>query len=407
MTRLSNFHLFLFISCLLLSGCKRDNPPATCGPDYEADPPGQWYFGDFHVHATGASNDTGGDSYPADIKQIAKQRGLDFVVLTDHSNSTGSDPTTSAEDPALFNLGPEFPYWDEAATLSDASFKMIDGNEISPRSLDSNPNLPTGHIGCLPMDLNTFDPNIAFIDRPRETVNGAQTIQQAKDAGCFAILNHPYGIFKWVTYDWTSYDYDAIEIWNGTLGFDQYDQFAHDAWVCDLLAGRDKVAVGGSDCHRVFTDPPGSTFDPSLGYPTTAVFATSLDWPSIMIGLQAGKTAIFEGDSRLFIDGYDASLCLKESTETKFIRLRGTFDATQPNGNVILKRSTSCNDPRPDHLTTPELTSEELLNQPITGGESFDIQVEIDGEPGVYTASVGAGPTETHYWALSRAIVIR
>src|SRR5690606_15787840 len=67
---------------------------------------GQWWAGDFHVHATGASNDTGGDSLPEDIAMVAQQRGLDFVVLTDHSNSTGSDPSTTDEDPLLFNMGP-------------------------------------------------------------------------------------------------------------------------------------------------------------------------------------------------------------------------------------------------------------------------------------------------------------
>lgn len=118
---------------LVLTACKKepsDSNSSRCVGQFEADLPGEWLLGDFHVHATGASNDTGGDSWPADIKRVAKERGLDFLVLTDHSNSTGSDASTTEEDPALFNQGPEFPYWDLCDSLSEAgTFLMIDGNE--------------------------------------------------------------------------------------------------------------------------------------------------------------------------------------------------------------------------------------------------------------------------------------
>jgi hypothetical protein len=154
----SVYYLFV-ITLVFFSACKKESTP-VCAHDWEVDPAGQWYRGDLHVHATDASNDTGGDSYPSDIKQKAQEAGLDFVVLTDHSNSTGSDPDTTYEDPALFNMGPEFPYWDSAAMLTDlGNFLMICGNELSPRHPGSE---PTGHIGCLPFNLNTFDQNYVF-----------------------------------------------------------------------------------------------------------------------------------------------------------------------------------------------------------------------------------------------------
>lgn len=401
--------IFFAISCLtivvLLSTCKDDESTPNCLPDFEADPPGRWYRGDFHVHATGASNDTGGDSYPPDIKAIAVERGLDFLVLTDHSNSTGSDPTTTEEDPALFNQGSEFPYWSTTESLSDDDFLMVNGNEISPVAEEDNLSQPTGHIGCIPMDLTTFDTTMVFIDRPRGTVTGAQTVQQAKDAGCFAILNHPYALTGWIAYDWTSYDYDAIEIWNGTIGYDNWDKAGRDIWLCDLLTGRQTVAVGGSDNHRVFTPVPGVALDPALAYPTTAVYAESLEWSAIMEALKAGQTMIFEGNSRLQIDAYNEQGCFNESGDSRWIRLRGRADENLETPKVLAFRFTGCEDFRPG-FESPVLTADTLLVQDVQANTDFDIQIPINGESGVYTAQVMGNPGQGHYWALGRAIVI-
>jgi len=397
--------LFLLIVVLLLSTCRDDESTPNCLPDFEADPPGRWYLGDFHVHATGASNDTGGDSYPPDIKTIALERGLDFLVLTDHSNSTGSDPTTTEEDPALFNRGSEFPYWSTTASLSDNDFLMISGNEISPVSEEDNTAQPTGHIGCIPMDLTTFDTTVVFIDRPRGTVTGAQTVQQAKDAGCFAILNHPYSLTPWIAYDWTSYDYDAIEVWNGTIGYDGWDKTGRDVWLCDLLAGRKTVAVGGSDNHRVFTPIPGVVLNPALAYPTTAVYTQSLEWNAIMEALKAGQTMIFEGNSRLQINAYNEQGCLHESPDSRWIRLRGTADENLTAPQLLALRFTDCQDFRPG-FESPVLTADTLLIQDIQANTDFDIQIPIVGEQGVYTAQVMSNSGQGHYWALARAIVI-
>ncbi len=396
------FLLFLFIT-LITASCK-DKESNICGDDYETDPPGQWYKGDFHVHATGASNDTGNiPSYPADIKQAAKQIGLDFVVLTDHSNSTGSDPSTTAEDPALFNQGPEFPYWKECAALTDPDFLMIDGNELSPRHPDNS--VPTGHIGCLPMNLETFDTTVVFIDRPMGTVTGGNTVQQAKDAGCYTIVNHPYAFTPHIAYDWTSYDYDAMEIWNGTIGYDFQDQDGRDAWLCDLLNGKKTTAVGGSDCHRAYINPPGNGLDPALGYPTTAVFAERLEWPAIIEGLKSGKTAIFGGESRLLLDGYDGGLCRSESQETRYLRLRGSADANIGTATLSLSKATSCSDNRPDYTDGPEIEQEIIYQETIYPNDAFDIRVAIAGDKGVYSATL-IGDATTYYNALSRAITI-
>ncbi len=392
---------------LVIIACKKDSPDSNNSPcigQFEADPPGQWLLGDFHVHASGASNDTGGDSWPVDIKRVAQERGLDFLVLTDHSNSTGSDASTTEEDPALFNQGPEFPYWDLCDSLTEAGhFLMVDGNEISPVTTDDERFKPTGHIGCIPMNLDTFDPSVVFIDRPKGALTGKEVLDQALDAGCFAIINHPYAPNSWIAYDWTSYDYHAIEVWNGTLGFDVFDERGRDIWICDLLSGRMVTAVGGSDCHRVNIDAPGSGLDPAIGYPTTAVFAENFDWSSIIEGLQAGKTSIFEGDTRLFIDGYTSDSCRAVNTDIQIVRLRGTVDSRLDEPILYLTQSTACQDMRPDMLA-PTISRDTLLVQALSVGETFDISISIQGnKKGVYLGEIQG---DWHYGALSEAIVI-
>jgi len=388
-----------FLLLLTFTSCKEEIGPTTF--QFEADPPGQWYKGDFHVHATGASNDTGGDSWPEAIKAKALEHNLDFVVLTDHSNSTGSDVNTRDEKPTLFNMGSEFPYWEKARELSETDkFLMICGNEISPVAEDGT-NKATGHIGCIPRSLENFDTLTPFIDRPKGAVTGGNALEQAIDRGCFTIINHPYSLAKWIEYDWTNMEYDAIEIWNGTIGYDQMDQYAHRAWICDLLAGKNTVAIGASDCHRVHTVVPGKGLDPALGYPATAIFAQSLTWNSIMENLQKGNTYIFEGNSQLLIDTYNKN-GKRSSVDFEIIRLRGKADKHLENPVLKLIHSTECDDPRPKN-NPPKLTETILFEQQITAGESFDIRIDTTAVNGVYSAVLLDG---LHYGALSKAAVV-
>lgn len=379
--------------------------------DFEPDPPGQWIAGDLHVHATGASNDTGGDSHPEDIAAAARALGLGFVVLTDHSNSTGSDPTTTDEDPALFNQGPEFVWWQRAPALSEPGvFWLVSGNELSPRAPEDAV-APVGHVGCIPRTLGGgFDTVSAFVDRPMGAVTGGEAVQQALERGCFAIVNHPYALAPWIQYDWTRRDYDALEIWNGGGGgYDADDVAGRDAWRCDLLAGRAVTPVAASDNHRVHQPPPGGTLDPALGWPTTAVFAREASWAGVIEGLDAGRVALYEGASRLYLDGYDDARRRAEGEGTRVLRLRGVLDPAARAGTVRLTRAHGCDDPRPAD-TPPTVAEEVLIEQAVTPGEPFDLRVAIEGAVGVYSATLlttPPGPLRgSRYAALSRAVVI-
>jgi hypothetical protein len=369
--------------------------PADAGPDAgppawgERAVPGRWYAGDLHVHATGASNDTGGDSPPEDIKAVAVERGLDFVLLTDHSNSTGSDPSTRDEIPELFNRGPEFPYWERAAELSDPTFLMVDGNEISP--VAEPPNAPRGHVGCAPRDLAAFDwRGTVFTDRPMSAVTGGDALAQARAAGCFTTVNHAFSPAIWINYDWTDLGYDALEVWNGGAGFDLYDRMVVEAWACDLAQGRRVKGVGGSDNHRAHIEPPGTTLDPPLGQPVTWVWAADLAWPAIVAGLDAGRVAVGDTGAPLEIDVYGADRGWLAMTggdfpaaEGRWLRVRGAL-AEAPDRPRALRvfrvPAGGCRDTRAPGVLEPPASGMTVVHeQPVAAAGPLDVFVALDG----------------------------
>lgn len=358
-------------------------------PELAESAPGRWYGGDLHVHATGASNDTGGDSFPGRIKEVAVARGLDWLVLTDHSNSTGSDPTTTDEDPDLFNMGPEFPYWETAQELTDEGFLFIDGNEISP--VAEGESGPTGHVGCAPRDLETFDVDYVFTDRPRGTVTGGEALEQAHEAGCFATLNHPYGLAPWTAYDWTSFDYDAVEVYNGTGGWDAGDANALKGWACDLAAGRRPTLVAGSDNHRIEIEPPGSLLNPPLAWPTVWVRAESLAWSEIIAGLESGRVSVTDDGAPMELDAFDAEgdwLGMMgddvPASELEWLRLSGDVGSSEARVVRLYRIGLEqCEDPRaPQVFDVPEPGWEVVWEETVEDGESFDETIRVEAEPG-------------------------
>ena len=380
-------------------------------PDgYELRGEGTWLVGDLHVHSTGASNDTGGDSFPSAIAAMASERGLNFVVLTDHSNSTGSDPSTLDEDPELFNLGPEFLRWDEVKTYHiPGSFWLVAGNEISPVGPGDPPALPTGHVGCVPSSIEAFDTQTPFIDRPKGSVSGGQALSQALERGCFSILNHPYSLIPWIAFDWTGDTYDAIEVWNGGGGgFDAYDMHSYNAWRCDLLAGKAVTPIGASDNHRVNQPPPGELLDPALGYPSTSVWAEEATWSGIMLGLKNGEVSIHEGETRLYLEVFDGEKRRTKGT-VSFVRVSGRLDPLAGPSRLRLRWLESC-ESTGQVDTFPEVIETFLLDEEVSPGEEFLRIVEVDVGDGVLSATLFAlepiPVLGTHYAGLSRGLRI-
>jgi len=259
-----------------------------------------WFAGDLHVHSSGASNDTDGISWPTDIAATARERGLTWLVLTDHSNSTGSMHCEDVED--CPNLGPEFPWRDEVLRLSDDTFVMVDGNEVSPVARSPGMGEARGHVGCLPPEAG-FSFDGAFIDRPDGEVTGASAIEQCVESGGWAIVNHPFPGIPWITYDWTATTgFQGLEVWNGGLRWDQGDVRALWSWECLVASGESVVPVAGSDNHKSSLALPGTELDPPLGQPRTSVALAEgvpLSWPAIRSALAAGRVLLHEDNTTI------------------------------------------------------------------------------------------------------------
>lgn len=245
-----------------------------------------WVAGDFHVHSTGASDDTDQKSFPEDIKKIALKRGLSFVMLSDHSNAMG--PTE--------NSGPDFVYWKKAEELTEpGKFLMVDSVEISPLTMGG-----AGHVNFLPSHLTPTIPSVAFLDRPKGKITGKMAIDQAHWLGGLAVVNHPFSaVAPWIEFDWTSKDYDGLEIYNGGLQYDKGDIRSTEAFFCDLSEGKKTFPIGASDCHRAYTPYPGTLMDSALGFARTWVAVRELTWPNILEALKKGRVVV--GDQENFI----------------------------------------------------------------------------------------------------------
>jgi hypothetical protein len=393
-------------------------------PRWADGPAGNWYAGDFHVHSSVGSNDTrlpDGtlQSWPTTIVEVARERGMSFVVITDHSNSAGSITTTTVEYADTWNQGPEFPVWETAAALSSADFLLINGSEISPVSTlhqeicegcteehTTGDTYPIGHVGCIPADLGKFDIGGAIVDRPPGAVDGGSMVDQCHARGGFTIINHPIvEIAPWINYDWTSYDYDAIEVFNGSVGWDAFDGKALDSYLCDRLAGRQVVAVGGSDNHRTllpYKEPINIRDGPPLGLPMTSVLAASLDWTAIMRAVSAGRVVMHEKDTfvefRIYDDrgkylgGIGDTLRVASGSPVVTVWIRGQSPVAQEL-HLFYAAPDSCTELRQvGYDFAPVVEKQVLHNELVCAGTApceFESKIQIGLKPGLYFAGVG------------------
>ncbi len=261
---------------LLLLACAPSTPPQ-----------GTWLAGDLHVHSSLGSNDTDGLGLPEVLGEAMATAGLDFLFLTDHSNSAGSMHCEDVED--CPNLGPEF-------IEADWPPGVLVGSEISPvHSIETTLN-PTGHVGCL-AGQEGFGEEVVFLDRPVGEVTGGEAVEQCLAADGWPVINHPNAPAAWIAYDWSSEDFAALEVYNGGARFDPGDVAALAAWEERVAEGRSIVPVGGSDCHVWSTPAPGELLQPALGWPVTWVHVE--DGQDELEALQAGKVIIAEPGTEL------------------------------------------------------------------------------------------------------------
>ncbi len=199
--------------------------------------------GDLHSHTT---NSDGVLTYEQ-LAEKAKRKGLDFLFITDHNNSTEDLPVPRVKDLTVIE-GLELTHYDGHFNLLGVK-KPYSGSYA---------------VGSLTA-LN-------------------EKLRQAKDSGAMRILNHPFCSMCGIHWDLDDIDYDGIEIWNAPVNIKEMK--AVDWWQKKLEAGCRIPAVGGSDYHRDYfvTD--------LLASPTTRVWCDSNDKDTILEAIKNGHCVI-------------------------------------------------------------------------------------------------------------------
>lgn len=173
-------------------------PPARLAP---------WLCGELHCHSWHSD----GECSPAEIVALARQRGLDFLAITDHNNATSQRDLANAADPGLI---------------------LIPGFEVTTFK---------GHFNVWGSG-DWVDFRITHPDQM------AAALQRARALGGVTSCNHPKPYGPPWDYDEVT-GYDCVEVWNGAWPI--LNQMALDHWLRLLASGRRVPAVAGSDWHRL------------------------------------------------------------------------------------------------------------------------------------------------------------
>ena len=370
---------------LLVLGC-------SSGPKEDAVPPqrtGSWVAVDLHVHSSVGSNDTDGLSPIADVAAVARDRGLSMVVITDHSNSAGSMGCSSGDVEDCPNQGPEFPAIAEAIAASDEQLELAVGVEISPVASLEFTSEPTGHIGCIPPSITAFEGVASpVIDRPVGAVDGGSGIAWCHAQGGLAVVNHPYTLAGWLNYDWSSMDYDAIEVFNGGARFDAGDWDAVQSWACDVSLGRRVVAVGGSDAHRAATpSPPEGPLDQAIGFPITWVWQDDDSSLSLLEALWEGRTIVADPRTQLDVwavydgDRFGPGQRMAARPGQFSLHVETTVDQSGLRLEVLDLFSGACTDDlRRSHTEAPVVSPNLIHVEDLAAGESRSLQLMLSTE---------------------------
>jgi hypothetical protein len=229
------------------SSLAADSPPAPAVAATSQKGAG-WYKGDLHCHTVHSD----GEDSLADLVAAARNRGLDFLGITEHNTVSH-----------LASL----------PTLSTPDLVLLAGEEITTYS---------GHANVWGIR--------SWVDFRCTTVQEiGQVIEIAHRQGALFSVNHP----KQEGPPWgfgfgSDLNFDCLEVWQAPFWVSNYQSLA--LWDSLLRQGRRVVGVGGSDLHRLGTPEAPSPYP--LATPTTWVYASALTPAAILDGIRRGHVAI-------------------------------------------------------------------------------------------------------------------
>ena len=206
-----------------------------------------WLRGEIHCHTWHSD----GELTPAQLVELARARGMDFLAVTDHN--------TIACQAVL-------------AEMADPGLVLIRGVEATTFK---------GHFNVwgIPEWIDFR------VERPEQLY---AVLTYANDCGALTSCNHPkpYGP------DWdyrTVSNHTCVEVWNGP--WSGFNTISLNYWLDLLRAGFTKPAVGGSDFHR-----PGEIErdeERNIGTPTNWVYVDGRPTAAnILAAMRAGHVSL-------------------------------------------------------------------------------------------------------------------
>jgi hypothetical protein len=247
------------------------NASASVARAQPADPR-RWIAGDLHMHVSPPDDPEDVAMSAAEIAADAKQRGMEFVILTPHLGASRWRRFA--------------PKWKALAAEARANrdVTLIPGAELGVPGV--------GHFGISGVEL--------------DTLGGDDVLKAARKAGAFIVVNHPFAVptdiagvresrFDLSYKPWTRgakgwTDLDGVEVWNVPLSLANLISRPGGATgearafaAADRRARTEhrKVAVvGGTDNHR------------RAVMPTTWVLAADASEASVLSALRAGAVCV-------------------------------------------------------------------------------------------------------------------
>jgi hypothetical protein len=216
-----------------------------------------WLRGELHCHSLHSD----GERDASSMVQLAYQRGLDFLAITDH-NTTASQR--------------------ELANLHDPGLILLCGVEATTYK---------GHFNIWGIP--------DWIDfRVQSPAEMQAAIQFANERGAVTSCNHPEPLGPAWDYE-TVANYQCIEVWNGPWSL--RNQIALDFWIKRLESGRCIPALGGSDWHgQKGTSTKNSR---TIGIPTVWVYVPATPSASaILDAIRLGHVALSSEPNGAFVD---------------------------------------------------------------------------------------------------------
>lgn len=222
----------------------------------------RWYKGDFHVHSEQSGDAT---ATFVQIATLAKNRGLDFINLSDH-NTNSQHALVAAFQP----MAPTVLFLRGAEITTYAGH----GNSVGTNAyIDHRIGKDGRTVGAI-LDEVAAQGGIFIVNHPSLDLGGACI-------GC---------AWRHADTDWSKVS--GLEVITGKWEFVEraFTPGAIALWDEQLDAGHRIAAIGGSDDHRagMDTSPTGTP----LGSPTTLVYADGLSEAAIVDAVRHGRTIV-------------------------------------------------------------------------------------------------------------------